>query len=126
MVQSKKEEKSVGKTAIELEKNKEEQLHFKTFVVHVAKYKTLLTRKFEKRKKYVPPDPNKITAFIPGTIKKIYIKKGKTVRKGQNLLILEAMKMSNVVKSPFGGKIKKLLVKEGDIVTKDQLMIELD
>ena len=99
---------------------------FKQFTIHTAKYKTLLTKKYESREKYKAPDPKKIVAFIPGTIKKISVKKGKVVKEGQNLLVLDAMKMLNQVKAPFDGKIKKVAVKEGDNVMKNQLLIEFE
>ncbi len=99
---------------------------YKTFIVHTTKYKTLLTKKFINRKKYVPVDPKQIKAFIPGTIMKVYVKKGKKVRKGQNLLVLEAMKMNNLVKSPLAGTIKDVYVKEGEVVAKDQLLVEFE
>ena len=99
---------------------------YKQFVLHTAKYKTLLTKKFEERKKYVAPDPKKVFAFIPGSIKKISVKEGKTVKVGQNLFMLEAMKMLNQVKSPINGRLKKINVKQGDIVMKNQLLLEFE
>jgi len=99
---------------------------FKTFVIHTAKYKTLLTKKFINRKAYQPPEPGKVTAFIPGTIRKIMVKENKSVRKGQNLLVLEAMKMNNQLNAPVDGKIVKIHVAEGDRVSKDQILIEIE
>ena len=57
------------------------------------KYKTLLTRKFKERKRWVAPDPNEIRAHIPGEVGEILIKKGDAVKKGDKLMIFEAMKM---------------------------------
>lgn len=115
----------------EMNLNEEEELifpdyKFKTFSIHTANYKTLFNKKFEQRVKYEAPDPKKILAFIPGTINKIMVKEGKNVKKGQELIILEAMKMMNKVQSPFNGKIKLIAVKAGEVVKKNQLLIEFE
>ncbi len=66
-----------------------------------------------------------ITAFIPGTIRGIFVKIGDKVQVGQKLLILEAMKMENEIISPVEGTVKKLNVAVDDKVGKDQLLIEI-
>lgn len=99
---------------------------YQTFVVNSAKYKTLLTGKFEKRKSWERPDPKKINSFIPGTIIEIKVKPGQKVKKGETLLILEAMKMLNKVEIPFEGTIKAVNIEEGQRIPKDFLMIEIE
>jgi pyruvate carboxylase subunit B len=99
---------------------------FSSLNIDGVKYKTYLSKKFKSRKKYEDKNPNKILAFIPGTIVDIMIKKGKKVNEGDVLLILEAMKMRNTVVAPHDGTVKRLSVKAGDIVAKNQLMIELE
>ncbi len=99
---------------------------FETFVVERAEYKTILTEKFKNRKKYVEVNPKLITAFIPGTIVDIFVKKGSKVKEGDDLLVLEAMKMRNVLKAPFDGKIKAVKVKKNDMVAKEQLLLEFE
>lgn len=101
----------------------EEKQSFKSILIEDVKYKTLLTKKFEKRKGYAKSDPKKITAFIPGNIKNIYVKKGKRVREGEKLLTLEAMKMYNAIIAPFSGVIKDIKVQIGDNVAKDQILL---
>lgn len=98
----------------------------RTFVVDGDKYKTRLSKKYTLRKPYKPYDPKKIMAFIPGTIKKVLTHEGAQVNKGDNLLVLEAMKMNNSVLSPQQGVIAKVLVKPGQIVVKNQLLIEIE
>jgi pyruvate carboxylase len=88
-------------------------------------YQTTLTDKFQKRKPSVPHDPGKVTAFIPGHIRKIFVRKGKRVIEGDRLLLLEAMKMQNVILSPIEGKVKAIHVKKGQMVSKGFVMIEL-
>lgn len=89
-------------------------------------YETNYTPKFLKRKSYAKNDPNKILAYIPGIIKKVFVYEGKRAKKGDSLLILEAMKMENTVCAPFDAVIKKLIVKENDVVAKNELLIEIE
>jgi biotin carboxyl carrier protein len=98
----------------------------KTFIVDGDKYRTLLSKKYTQRKPYQPQDPKKITAFIPGTIRKVFAIEGKKVKKGDALLILEAMKMNNSLISPLDGIIRKVMVETGQVVTKNQLLIEIE
>ena len=67
---------------------------------------------------------NSIKAPMPGLIIDLKIKTGDTVKQGDPLLILEAMKMENILKSPGDGVIKNLKVKKGDNVEKGQILIE--
>jgi len=99
---------------------------FKYLLIENIKYRTLLTKKYLSRKPYEKKDIKKITAFIPGTIKKVYVKPGKKVKEGDKLLILEAMKMKNELLSPTQGTVKTVLVKSGDMVSKSQLLIEFE
>jgi biotin carboxyl carrier protein len=89
-------------------------------------YETSFTKKFLDRKPYQKNDPGKITAFIPGIIRKVFVYEGKRSKKGESLLILEAMKMENNVKAPADVVIKKIHIKEGDIVVKNQLILEIE
>lgn len=67
----------------------------------------------------------KIESPMPGLVLKIAVQEGDEVEEGDVLLILEAMKMENIIKSPIKGQVKKILVKEGETVAKKQLLIEL-
>jgi biotin carboxyl carrier protein len=89
-------------------------------------YETNYTTKFVNRKRYVKPDPNKITAFIPGIITKVYVKDGSRVKRGDKLLVLEAMKMKNDVTSPRDGAIKNIFVEESKMVAKGETLIEFE
>ena len=90
-----------------------------------VRYKTRLTQKFINRKVYEEKDPRKITAFIPGTIRKVFVKSGQKVKEGDKLLTLDAMKMNNLISSPVDGTISILNAKPGKAVAKDELLIEL-
>ena len=90
-----------------------------------AEYKTLFSKKFQNRKLYVIPDPRKLLAFIPGTIIKVHVKEKQKVKKGDPLVVLQAMKMNNIILSPMNGVIKKVNVKNAESVPKSHLLIEL-
>ncbi|HAW08259.1 MAG TPA: acetyl-CoA carboxylase biotin carboxyl carrier protein subunit [Bacteroidetes bacterium] len=93
-------------------------------VVDDTTYNTYLTKKYINRKQISLVNPNIITAFIPGVIKEILVKKGDSVYKGQPLLILEAMKMKNRVFSHRDGVIDDILVKIDERVSKDQPVVK--
>lgn len=82
--------------------------------------------KYENRKKYQLPDPKKILSFIPGTVLDIMVKEEQTIKKGDHLMILDAMKMQNRLKASISGKIKKIYAKKGDKVSKGTLLLELE
>lgn len=67
---------------------------------------------------------NNIKAPMPGLIINLKVAEGDTVKAGDQLLILEAMKMENILKSPGDGVVKKIKVKKGDSVEKNQILIE--
>ena len=88
-------------------------------------YKTKLCKKYIQKKKWERPDLGQVTAFIPGTVREIFVKKGQKVEKGDDLLILEAMKMRNRVRATISGKIKNVQVKSNQVVAKEVLLIEI-
>ncbi|MCZ4224275.1 biotin/lipoyl-containing protein [Pedobacter rhodius] len=65
-----------------------------------------------------------IKAPMPGLVLNVKVTEGEEIKKGDNLLILEAMKMENILKSPSDGIIKKILVKQNDKVEKNQVLIQ--
>ena len=67
-----------------------------------------------------------IKAPMPGLIINISVTDGQEVKKGDTLLILEAMKMENVIKSPRDGKLKKVNVQLKHAVEKGQVMLEFE
>ena len=103
----------------------EENPEYHIFNYEGAEYKTLYSKKFSNRKPYVMPDLKKIHAFIPGTIIKVHVKEKEKVKKGGTLLVLQAMKMNNIILAPFNCVIKKVYVKNGESVPKSHLLIEL-
>lgn len=69
---------------------------------------------------------SKLKAPMPGLILDIKVTAGDSVAKGDQLLVLEAMKMENVIKSPGEGVVKAIIVKKGDSVEKNQILIEFE
>ena len=94
--------------------------------INSSLYQTRISTKFENRKPYSPADPKIILSFIPGTVLDIYIKAGNEVKKGEVLMILDAMKMQNKLKCPMDGKVKLITVKKGDKVSKGTVLLELE
>ncbi|MFH1296220.1 MAG: biotin/lipoyl-containing protein [Bacteroidota bacterium] len=113
------------KAKTEVLKEPEEDSGLFAFTYEGVEYMTLLTKKFTDRKPYCPPNPKLIHAFIPGTIVKVFVKEKEKVKKGENLLSLQAMKMNNNLLASINGTIKKIHVKKGDVVVKKQLLVEL-
>ncbi len=62
---------------------------------------------------------------MPGKVVKIMVKKGDEVDKGQGLVIVEAMKMENEIKSPVKGTVDKVNFKAGDLVDAAQPIVEI-
>ncbi len=60
--------------------------------------------------------PRKLTAPMPGKIVRVLVTKGAEVEAGTGVLVVEAMKMQNEIKSPKKGTIQKILVSEGAAV----------
>ncbi len=70
-------------------------------------------------------NPGIIKADMQGTIVDTMTKKGKKIKKGDSLFVLEAMKMENVVTAPIGGVIKEFNIKKGQPVNKGDILVEI-
>ena len=67
-----------------------------------------------------------VKAPMPGLVLEVAAEIGQEVKKGDPLLILEAMKMENVIKSMGDGTVKAIHIKQGEALEKGQLMIEME
>ena len=63
---------------------------------------------------------------MPGTISNVFVKEGQAIRPGDPLMILEAMKMENMIHALREGSIKKIHVGKGTEVRSDSLLLEYD
>ena len=64
-------------------------------------------------------------APMAGTVLRILVKEGQRVKKGENLIVLEAMKMENEIVADEDGVVRRILVKENDSVESDQALLIL-
>jgi 3-methylcrotonyl-CoA carboxylase alpha subunit len=64
----------------------------------------------------------RLTALMPGRVVKVMASEGDSVKKGQALLILEAMKMEHTIVSPRDGVIERAAFREGELVPADALL----
>ena len=60
---------------------------------------------------------------MPGLVLKVFVNEGDTVKKGDSILVLEAMKMENIIKAPADGRVKSIRIKPSDKLEKNQVMI---
>ena len=105
--------------------------------IHQEKVKTTKTptlvrpriavdRKDSKIKKNVSSRASALNAPLPGSIFKILKQEGDEVKKGETILIMEAMKMENNIQSDKDGKIISIKVKEGDTVLQNDVLAEIE
>jgi pyruvate carboxylase len=74
------------------------------------------------RMKADPSNPGHVGAPIPGAVTAIAVGRGETVKKGDRLLVMEAMKMQTTVYAPIDGKVLDLLVQVGQTVEAKDLI----
>jgi biotin carboxyl carrier protein len=67
---------------------------------------------------------NEMKAPMPGLVLEILISEGQSIKKGDPVIVLEAMKMENILKSPANVTVKKITVKKGVAVEKNQVMVQ--
>ncbi|QQK81970.1 pyruvate carboxylase [Salicibibacter cibi] len=70
-------------------------------------------------------NPNHIAGTMPGTVLKVLVKEGEEVKKGDHLIITEAMKMETTVQAPRDGKIEAIHVGNGEAIDSGDLLIEI-
>lgn len=73
-----------------------------------------------------PAGADAITAPMPGTILKILVAPGSSVKENQPLMILEAMKMENEIVAGKAGTVSALHVKEGDVINPGEALITIN
>ena len=107
--------------------NKAEKLFF--IKVNGIKYKFIVKDKYDELLHNLGMDNlvsikvAELKAPMPGLVIGVSVTVGDTVKKGDTLLILEAMKMENSIKSPADGVVKSIAIKKGETVEKNQLIL---
>lgn len=84
-----------------------------------------LKQSSHKKSKSGAKSPDKIAAPMPGKITKMFVSDGQEVKKGDSLLVMEAMKMEYTLKADANGAVEKILAKTGDQVALGQLLVQL-
>ncbi|MFN3916623.1 MAG: biotin/lipoyl-containing protein [Flavobacteriales bacterium] len=124
-------EKDGKKYTIEVVKRSLEDKTF-TLKINGKKAQVALTDKVDEMLKSLGFDLSKkkavkeVKAPMPGLVLSISCADGDEVKTGDSLLILEAMKMENVIKSPGDGKVKRIAVNQGTAVDKNQVLIQFE
>lgn len=104
----------------------DEPKELKQIALENGVFECLITRKYLQRKAYEKHDSRVIRAVIPGVVAGIEKSPGQMVRKGDTLLILEAMKMLNRIQAPVDGRVKVVRVTSGEKVNKGQVLVEIE
>ncbi len=82
-------------------------------------------RKTSPGKRPRPTGPGQVATPMPGAIIEVLVKEGDSVKSGQPLMIIEAMKMQNEIFSEIDGTVKTIYVKKGDAVLPNETLIEI-
>ena len=69
---------------------------------------------------------SELKAPMPGLVLSIAVQEGQEIKAGEPLVVLEAMKMENVLKSPADAIVKSIAIKQGQAVEKNQILIEFE
>jgi pyruvate carboxylase len=73
-----------------------------------------------------PAQPGQIGAPIPGVVSSVAVELNQTVKKGDRLLVMEAMKMQSTVYTPVGGVVRQMLVHPGQHVEAKDLLLVIE
>jgi acetyl/propionyl-CoA carboxylase alpha subunit len=113
-----------------LKTNKEE----KSFVIRVNgnKYTVQLKDKYDElleklgMSNITSAKVREVKAPMPGLVVDVRVREGEEVKKGDALVVLQAMKMENILKCPTDASIKKIYVKKDDAIEKNQILISFN
>jgi biotin carboxyl carrier protein len=103
-----------------------------TVLVNGIKHQVSLSNKYDELLKQLGMDKlagakvNDVKAPMPGMVLRLHVKEGDMIKKGDALLVLEAMKMENVIKAAGDGVVKKINISEKTAVEKNQVLIVLE
>jgi len=123
--------KKILKVSVKRHKKEKEAVpkqkgNYVNFEIDGDEYRTALSPKYLNKKPYSKNNPRQVLTFIPGTIQKIFVQVGSHVNIGDKLLILEAMKMKNVLMATAEGTVKAIHAEVGVMVSYKQLLVEIE
>ena len=75
------------------------------------------------QKSNAPVAGSKVTTPLPGTILDVFVNVGDTVKEGQTVVLLEAMKMENNIEADAAGTVKEVKVRKGDSVLEGDVLV---
>jgi acetyl/propionyl-CoA carboxylase alpha subunit len=109
-------------------------LEAKTMLVKVngRDYEVALSDRYDELLKSLGMDKvlgakvNEMKAPMPGLVLDIRVTEGQAVSKGEAIIVLEAMKMENILKSPADVIVKKIIAKKGNAVEKNQVLVTFE
>ncbi len=81
---------------------------------------------FDRRQSASDPYANEMTAPLPGTVVEVFVKEGDVIETGQVIVIIEAMKMKNSIRSTRSGKIAEVLVSPMQTVAHKQPLVRFE
>jgi pyruvate carboxylase len=99
--------------------------NLETLNINFTEYKTRLNNKFRNRVPYQSATPGIVVSFIPGTVVELLVKVGDKVGYGDELLVLDAMKMKNRILAHWAGTVTKIMVNPGDRIPKGTVLLEI-
>jgi 3-methylcrotonyl-CoA carboxylase alpha subunit len=67
-----------------------------------------------------------LEAPMPGRVVAVHVAPGQSVTKGQELLVVEAMKMENALRAPREGRVKAVAARAGDMVSAGVVLVEIE
>lgn len=79
-----------------------------------------------KQKHHIPGSGNGVEAPLPGLIVDILVSEGISVKSGQSIAIMEAMKMENQIQAPHDGIVSKIFVNKGDSIAEGDIILEIE
>ena len=112
--------------------NKDENGKMQTVLVNGQKQIIEIKDKYDDLLKQLGMDKlmgnkiNLLKAPMPGLVLKVMVTEGQVIKKGDGLIVLEAMKMENIIKASADGIVKKIHIEEKNTVDKNQKMIEFE
>lgn len=99
--------------------------NLESFQVEEGNYRTIVPERYKNRKVKTPPHAH-IVALIPGNIREIFVKENQKVKAGERLMMLEAMKMNNILTCPYAGTVQSINISIGSVVPKGHLLMVID